>query len=146
MPVKINMMRKLFLICCLLLVAGHAFSQLTYQLSYPDSSKKLVYIKIIFKKPLTEPFRFIMPRFIPGNYAGKNYERYISGLEAVATDSSAVTLREDLNGPRWYSDRKNKKPVAFIRYAVDIDRMEKEEPTSTDASVIRPGYAGLLNY
>ena len=139
-------MKKLFLICCFFLPAGHAFSQLTYQLSYPDSTKKVLYIKIIFKSPLTEPFRFIMPRFIPGNYKGKNYERYISGLEAVAKDSSIVTLREDMNGPRWYSDRKNKKPVAFIRYAVDIDRMEKEEPSSTDASVIRPGYAGLLNY
>ena len=139
-------MKKLFLICCLFLVANHAFSQLTYELSYPDSAKKLLYIKIIFKRPSADPFRFIMPRFIPGNYEGKNYERYISGLDAVATDSSVVTLREDLNGPRWYSNRKNKKPVAFIRYIVDIDRMEKEEPTSTDASVIRPGYAGLLNY
>jgi predicted metalloprotease with PDZ domain len=139
-------MKKLLLTCCLFALAGRAFSQLTYQLSYPDSSKKLLYIKIIFKTPVADPFRFIMPRFIPGNYEGKNYERYVGGLEAVATDSSVVTMREDLNGPRWYSNRKNKKPVAFIRYTVDIDRMEKEEPTSTDASVIRPGYAGLLNY
>ena len=53
--------------------------------------------------------------------------------------ASIVTMREDLNGPvtGLPNPRKNKKPIAFIRYTVDIDRMEKEEPTSTDASVIQ---------
>jgi len=139
-------MKKIILTSCFLITVNLVWSQLTYQLSYQDTSKKQLFVKIIFKTPLSGPLSFVMPRFIPGDYAGKNYERYISGLEAVTTGDSIIALHEDLNGPRWYSSRKNKKPIASVHYVVDIDRMEKEEPTITDASIIRTGYAGLLNY
>ena len=139
-------MKKIILTACFLLLVNLVWSQLTYQLSYPDTSKKQFFVKIIFKTPLIGPLSFVMPRFIPGDYAGKNYERYISGLEALTTVDSIITLHEDLNGPRWYSPRENKKPIASVRYVVDIDRMEREEATVTEASIIRLGYAGLLNY
>lgn len=132
----------LFSICFL---SAPVSAQLKYTLTYQDSSSSVVKVSIEPSAPLTAPVSFIMPRSIPGTYGIIFYDQFIRNIVAVTDQGEKTSLLKNENdAPRWlYADPG--KQVTRIEYEVDLNRMERHA-ASSDASIIRPGFAGILNY
>jgi len=139
--------------CCLLFIIGNLFllfpvfvsAQLNYHLIYKDSSSSLIKISIQSSAPLTAPFSFIMPRSVPGGYNIFIYDRFIENINALGNDGKKYPMIKDINdAPRWYCNDTSRK-ILRIEYEINLDKMERRL-VAGDASIIRPGFAGILNY
>lgn len=120
-------------------------AQISYHLIYKDSSSSLIKISIQPSAPMTAPFSFIMPRSIPGGHDIFIYDKFIKNIHAISSDGKNINMTKDVNdAPRWYC---NDSGSQFLRieYEVDLDKMERHLAAG-DASIIRPGFVGILNY
>ncbi|HET9824075.1 MAG TPA: hypothetical protein VFP87_02010 [Chitinophagaceae bacterium] len=89
--------------------------------------------------------KLVMPRSIPGAYQISGYDRYVQNVYAFnnrGERQSMIKNRDD--APRWYCMDTTTK-ISRVEYEVDLDKMERQEVPG-DASIVRPGFAGLLNY
>lgn len=119
-------------------------AQIHYTLKYLDSASGKVQINISFRQPLDSPVHFIMPRAVPGYYNAVFYDRYVLQPKAISVKNKEYVLVKG-DGPRWKLPKKSE-PIQTIVYEVDIKKMEQQEVWATDYSVLRSGYAGILNY
>lgn len=119
--------------------------QVSYSITYNDSSSSKVKITIRPTKLKRGPITFIMPRSVPGAYSMLRYDSFIEGLTAIDNAGETLSIHKDSNGaPRWYCTD-TAKVIAQLTYEIDLRKMESQlDPT--DASIIRRGFAGLLNY
>lgn len=119
--------------------------QVSYSITYNDSSSSKVRITIRPTKIKRGPITFIMPRSVPGAYNVLRYDSFIEGLTAIDNAGEALSIHKDNNGaPRWYCTDTTK-VITQLTYEIDLRKMESQlDPT--DASIIRRGFAGLLNY
>ena len=129
---------------CLITLSLRA--QLHYTLTYTDSSAEKVWVTIEAAMPLRAPVVLIMPRSVPGNYAITKYDAFIEQPEARTVDGSSVAMIKSSDGaPRWqYSDSNVR--VRRISYVVNLKKMDEQLHAASDKSIVRPGFAGLLNY
>src|SRR5574338_11232 len=119
-------------------------AQVSYRLQYKDSSKAMISVSIALSSPILKA-NFVMPRSIPGGYQIYAYDKYIENIYAINTDGEKQVMVKDGNdAPRWYCSDTTKK-ITQIEYEVNLDKMERHVLPG-DASIIRPGFAGLLNY
>lgn len=119
--------------------------QVSYSITYNDSSSSKVKITIRPTKLKRGPIVFIMPRSVPGAYSILRYDSFIEGLSAIDNAGETLSVHKDSNGaPRWYCTD-TAKVITQLTYEIDLRKMESQlDPT--DASIIRRGFAGLLNY
>jgi len=119
--------------------------QVSYSITYNDSSSSKVKITIRPTKLKRGPITFIMPRSVPGAYSILRYDSFIEGLSAIDNAGETLSIHKDSNGaPRWYCTD-TAKVITQLTYEIDLRKMESQlDPT--DASIIRRGFAGLLNY
>ena len=125
---------------------GFAISaQVNYTLTYKDSSAPVLKISIEPSTALAAPVSFIMPRSIPGGYSNYIYDSFIEHLYVISNKGEKYLMIKDENdAPRWnYSD--SGKQIIRIEYEINLDKMERKVLPG-DASIVRPGFAGLLNY
>lgn len=120
-------------------------AQINYSVEYKDSLSSKVKITISLAKPVKGTVVFIMPRSVPGAYSMIRYDSFIEGITAISSTGKNITMEKDeTDAPRWYgSDTTG--AIAQIVYKVDLHKMEQRLDAS-DASIIRPGFAGVLNY
>jgi predicted metalloprotease with PDZ domain len=87
-----------------------------------------------------------MPRSIPGHYSSAAvYDKFVVNLYAINERGEKIAMKKDVNdAPRWYYNDTGKL-VNRIEYEVNIGKMEITL-TAGDASIIRSGFAGILNY
>jgi predicted metalloprotease with PDZ domain len=134
-----------FVILFLLLCAVSGSGQVHYSLTYSESSPDIVSVSIRLSKERRGPIKFIMPRSIPGHYSATNYDQFVEALTAVSSSGErAAMVRDSTGAPRWSSDASNN-GWAGVDYNVNFKRME-ERLTPSDASIRRPGFAGIFNY
>jgi len=127
----------------LLLMSCPAVAQLKYTLSYQDSSSGRVKVRIQFESLADKGFVFCMPRSVPGAYSILLYDKYIKNITAVDASGKMYAMGRHPDGaPKWMAGTGN--VYAGMQYEVDIRRMQDE--LGPDASVIRQGYIGILNY
>ncbi len=126
-----------------LLYAYPAISQLQYELLYQDSVSGRVKVSIVFEKPIDKGFIFCMPRSVPGAYSILLYDKYVKNIQASDGNGKVYPMAAHPDhAPRW---KAGEGPLyTGMQYEVDIRKMQEE--LGPDASVIRPGYAGILNY
>lgn len=130
----------------LLAISIISTAQLNYTVSYKDSSTATLKVSIQTSVPLTAPLSFVMPRSIPGHYSSSaTYDKFIRNLYAINDQGERIAMRKDVNdAPRWsYND--TGKLVNRIEYEVNLKKMERTLIPG-DASISRPGFAGILNY
>ena len=120
-------------------------AQVQYTINYRDSSSSTIQVTIEPETALKAPLSFVMPRSIPGTYGITLYDQFVHKLTAVTANGERVAMVKDASdAPRWYVND-NSKVIARIEYEVDLNRMERKMAPA-DASIIRSGFAGLLNY
>ena len=121
-------------------------AQIRYTLNYTDSTKSKVSVTIQPSKALSTPVEFVMPRSIPGSYSILKYDLYIEDLQASGINGGTYFFIKNQNdAPRW-SCKDSGILIRSISYEVNIDKMERQLFSAADASIIRKGFAGLLNY
>jgi predicted metalloprotease with PDZ domain len=97
-------------------------------------------------KPLPTPVVFIMPRSVPGNYGIVKYDRFVRQLEAHGADGVSVPMiKSSYGAPRWKCSDSNFR-VRSISYIIDLKKMDDELHAASDKSILRSGFAGILNY
>jgi predicted metalloprotease with PDZ domain len=148
-------------VCVLTLISTHAAAKpaeqpkLTYRLTYSLETPNLVHVAINLPQPETaQPLTLIIPRSVPGNYAQRPYDPFVSNVKAFsesaphASKNDVVSVDRDEFGPRWTLGKRTSPPAAITRieYDVDIARMEHDILFSSDTSKTREGYVGLLGY
>jgi len=138
-------MLRFVLLIAILSTGIFSSAQLNYTLTYKDSSSSSIKISIEPSTPLTAPVSFIMPRSIPGNYGVAAYDNFIRNINVVNSRGEHFPMIKNENdAPRWlYAD--SGKQVSRIEYEVNLDKMERKT-SPADASIIRSGFAGILNY
>jgi predicted metalloprotease with PDZ domain len=137
---------RLLIMTLALLTAFGSRAQLHYTLSYLDSTSGKLQIIIQPNKPLTKSIVFIMPRSVPGTYGVTKYDLFIKNILAESPDGTTRPLVKDEDGaPRWSVDDSGF-IVKRLIYEVDITKMEAQLHAASDKSLLRPGFAGLLNY
>jgi predicted metalloprotease with PDZ domain len=135
-----------FLLTLTSLPAAGSHAQVRYTISYLDSTAGRLQISIQPKNPLTTPLVFIMPRSVPGNYGVTKYDLFVDHLNAECADGKTRPLtRNDLGAPRWSLDDSGF-AIRRITYEVDLKKMDDQLHAASDKSIVRPGFAGLLNY
>ncbi len=135
-----------FLLILTSLPATGLHAQIHYTISYFDSTAGKLQISIQPEKPLTTPMVFIMPRSVPGNYGVTKYDLFVDHLKAEGADGRTRPLtRDDLGAPRWTLDDSGF-VIKRITYEVDLKKMDDQLHAASDKSLLRPGFAGLLNY
>ena len=138
-------MYRLKFIALFVLSGFFSTAQLSYKLTYNDSSNSILKISIEPASPVTSPVSFIMPRSIPGGYGVYIYDKFIENIYSVSIDGKKKPMLKDENGaPRWYCTDTGK-IISQVEYEVDLNKMERQVLPG-DASIIRPGFAGILNY
>lgn len=138
------MNRLIFLLLGLILPLD-IFAQTIYTISYTDSTSKILTIRIQPQRPLAAPLNFVMPRSIPGSYGIAIYDQFIENLVVYTNKGEKHPMQKDLNdAPRWQYTAANAQ-VTYLEYQVNLDKMERKT-SAADASVVRAGFVGLLNY
>jgi predicted metalloprotease with PDZ domain len=138
-------MKRLSFLFLTLLSSIVSSAQLTYTLTYKDSSSSRVKISIQVAAPITAPVSFVMPRSIPGVYGISIYDNFVEHLFAINSRGEKIAMIKDANeAPRWYYTDTTSK-VSSIEYEINLEKLERKTSPS-DASIIRRGFAGILNY
>jgi predicted metalloprotease with PDZ domain len=121
-------------------------AQVHYTLSYVDTTTGRLRITIEPDKPLTAPVAFIMPRSVPGNYSVTRYDLFIQNPQTESPDGRIYKMTKDEDGaPRWYQNDTGI-TISRLSYEVDIKKMDDQMHAASDKSIVRPGFAGILNY
>jgi len=129
--------------------------KLTYRLTYSLETPNLVHIAIQLPPPASaSALTLIIPRSVPGNYAQRPYDPFVSNVKAFsdaaphASSNDVVAVERDEFGPRWTLGKREApaSTIARIEYDVDVAKMERDILFSSDTSKIREGYVGLLGY
>ncbi len=137
-------MRRFFYLLSFILSVIISSAQVHYTLLYTDSSRSVLTISIQLTTPISNA-NFVMPRSIPGGYQIYAYDNYVEHVYSFSPDGEKLAMmKDDDDAPRWYCTDTIKK-ISRIEYEVNLDKMERHELPG-DASIIRPGFAGLLNY
>lgn len=140
------MIRNIFAI--LFILTGYATSvaaQVQYSIVYKDSLSSKLHISIRFTDKQKGSAVFIMPRSVPGAYSMIKYDDFVEGLTAITPGGEKLSMYKDEDeAPRWYCTD-TAKAISQIVYEVDLRKMEGHLDLS-DASIMRNGFAGLLNY
>jgi predicted metalloprotease with PDZ domain len=147
----------LFAIAIALVPARAAASdepRLTYVLTYSLKTQDLVHISIHFAQPTNAPLTLIIPRSVPGGYAQRPYDPFVSNIKAFpesaphASNNDAISIDRDELAPRWVIGKQAASSTAITRidYDVDVAKMERDIFSAADTSKIREGYVGLLGY
>ena len=127
----------------ILLVSSSAFAQLKYELTYRDTSSGRVTVNIRFESGTEKGFVFCMPRSVPGAYSILFYDRYVKNIRAEDASGKTYPMKHHPdNAPKWKAD--SGMNYTGMSYEVDIRKMQDD--LGSDASVIRLGYIGILNY
>jgi len=137
-------MARHLIIFSLFFCSNASFSQVNYTLIYNDSSSKSV--KIIIQ-PLTveKKINLVMPRSVPGGYQIYAYDNYLENIYAFTRSGEKLPMKKnEADGPRWYCEDSSQE-IVRLEYEVNLDKMEKQQLPG-DASIIRSGFAGFLNY
>lgn len=138
-------MRYFIILFSISVLCLNASAQLSYSLTYTDSLSSRVQISIQLAREKRAPVSFVMPRSVPGAYSIINYDGFIEHLYAITSKGEKFAMIKDgNNAPRWYYGDSGKS-IIRIDYEINIRRME-ERLFPSDASVIRSGFAGILNY
>jgi predicted metalloprotease with PDZ domain len=91
--------------------------------------------------PLSDARSFVIPRAIPMGYGEQYYDRFVSEVRAFhAAGQETAPAREE--GPRWRLDA----GTVRVAYRVNLQQMEREVLSASDASRVRDGYLGALGY
>ena len=127
------------------LLACLCSAQVRYTVTYLDSTRPMVDVRIDVGQPIRPGSAFIMPRSIPGTYTIANYDQFIVDPIGMDAEGRTFPLSKLTNGaPRWVCADSQAR-ISVVQYQVDIARMEAANQPS-DASLLRPGFAGLLLY
>jgi predicted metalloprotease with PDZ domain len=116
-----------------------------YELGYRRVGDSTVHVTIVLPRPRGGPEYFAMPRAIPMRYSPQPYDRFITNLVVRDPTGKPINLT-DIDGPRWLIESNVQTPVASISYQVDLERMDRQILSATDASRVRAGFIGLLGY
>ena len=120
-------------------------AQVRYTVTYTDSASALIHIKIEPPTPIRDTLSLVMPRSIPGAYSISTYDAFVEQVFAITASGEKIKMLKDENdAPRWICENAQK-PIVRVEYAVNLGKMERVLSTS-NASVIRHGFVGLLNY
>jgi predicted metalloprotease with PDZ domain len=120
-------------------------AQVHYSIAYTDSLSARVKVIIQPVQTIQSSAAFIMPRSVPGAYSMISYDSFIEAISAVSSTGEKLVMRKYKNdAPRWNCTDAGK-IISQIVYEVDLSNMEKKL-SSADASIVRPGFIGLLNY
>jgi predicted metalloprotease with PDZ domain len=133
--------------CCLLyliLLSVLSIAQTTYTLTYADSTSASVKVTLQPASPLTAPISFVMPRSIPGAYDIATYDQFIDTIYVTTVKGTQAMMKDRTGAPRWYYSDTGIS-VNQIEYELNLERLERKTSPS-DASIIRPGFVGILNY
>ena len=138
-------MSRFPLLILFLTASFRCFAQTTYTLSYTDSSSTIISICIKPQAPIAAPLHFVMPRSIPGSYGIAIYDQFIENIQVLTTKGERHPMQKDGNdAPRWlYADSADQ--IVQIDYQVNLEKMERKT-SAADASIVRPGFVGILNY
>jgi predicted metalloprotease with PDZ domain len=121
------------------------YSQVKYTLIYKDSLSKTVRVVIQFTPTPGKQVNLVMPRSIPGGYQIYTYDKYLERIDAFsATGEKLRMMKNDDDAPRWFCVDTSKL-IVRVEYEVNLDKMERQQMPG-DASILRLGFAGLLNY
>jgi predicted metalloprotease with PDZ domain len=129
--------------------------KLTYRLTYSLETPNLIHIAIQLPPSASaSSLTLIVPRSVPGNYAQRPYDPFVSNVKAFsesaphASTNDIVPIERDEFGPRWKIGKPGSpdSAIARIEYDVDVAKMEHDILFSSDTSKIREGYVGLLGY
>ena len=128
--------------------------KLIYRLTYSLQAPNLIHISIQLPQLASaSQLTLIVPRSVPGNYAQRPYDPFVSNVRAFcesaphASTNDSVSVDRDELGPRWtIGKRGSSAAVTRIDYDVDVAKMERDILQSSDTSKIRDGYVGLLGY
>jgi predicted metalloprotease with PDZ domain len=138
-------MRHYIFLLILLQVCLLSSAQVSYTITYRDSSSKTIKVSIQPATQIKAPVSFVMPRSVPGAYGISIYDQFVRNIYAITSDGKKHLMNKDRrDAPRWYYNDTGKL-VYRIEYEMDLDRMERKIAPG-DASILRPGFAGLLNY
>lgn len=138
-------MKRYYLLFLLLLIYFTSAAQVKYSITYRDSSASTIRVSVEPATAIKAPLSFVMPRYIPGEYIVTLYDQFIRKIYAVTTGGERIAMvKNNNNAPRWYISDTNQE-ISRIEYEVDLNLMERRMAPS-DASIIRPGFAGILNY
>lgn len=122
-----------------------ARGQIKYALTYDDSTKALLHITIQSAKTLGNPVQLVVPRSIPGHYSISEYDKSITNVYAFSGSGQKFQMERDFNdAPRWIFSNGGIK-IERIEYDVDLEKMERTL-SKGESSILRRGFAGLLNY
>jgi predicted metalloprotease with PDZ domain len=135
-------------------VVKAADQPLTYRLTYSLESPTLIHVSIHLPQPTEAPLTLIIPRSVPGGYAQRPYDPFVSNVKAFsesaphASQNDVVAVERDEFGPRWTIGKRTSPPASINRidYDVDVAKMERDIFSAADTSKIREGYVGLLGY
>jgi predicted metalloprotease with PDZ domain len=118
---------------------------LYYRVRYDLAAPSIVHISLRLPLSTKAPLALIMPRTVPGGYAQRPYDPFVSNVKAYASADAAGDVRREELGPRW-NIGKSGEQVNRVEYDVDVARMEREIFAASDSSRIRDDYVGLLGY
>jgi predicted metalloprotease with PDZ domain len=135
----------LLLLFALPRVASAADEQLLYRVSYDLTMPAIVHVSMRFPAPADAPLTLIVPRSVPGGYAQRPYDPFVTNIKAYLAAGTSVEVRREQLGPRWKIGKSGER-VDRVEYDVDVARMEREIFAASDSSKIRDGYVGLLGY
>ena len=139
-------MKRMILFLCSGLLALGSVAQLHYTLTYADSAGRKLRVGITPAQPVKGELDFIMPRSVPGSYGSVKYDAFVHDVEAVDVAGHRHRLKKNEDdAPRWQLDSSHG-GVVSLSYVVDQHEMESRIAAPSDASVIRSGFVGLLNY
>ncbi len=127
------------------LVVSAADDQLFYRVSYDLAAPSIVHVSMNFRAPVDVPLTLIVPRAVPGGYAERPYDPFVTNVKAYSAGDASVEVRREPLGPRWKIGKSGER-VTRVEYDVDVARMEREIFAASDSSKIRDGYVGLLGY
>lgn len=120
-------------------------AQINYSIEFKDSLSSRVKVFIQPDQKIKSSAAFIMPRSVPGAYSILKYNSFIEGISAISSTGEKLVMRKDRSdAPRW-NCIDTSKIISQIEYEIDLGKMERRL-ASADASIVRPGFVGLLNY
>jgi predicted metalloprotease with PDZ domain len=138
-------MRSVVILLFVSLFSLRVKAQVGYSIEYKDNSSSRLKVTIRPTQKIKTTFAFIMPRSVPGAYSMIHYDSFIEGLTAIGSNGEKLAIPKNGNdAPRW-TCTDTSKFIHHIEYEIDLAKMERRL-VSADASIIRPGFVGILNY
>jgi predicted metalloprotease with PDZ domain len=130
----------------LLWVPGTAAQErLVYRVRYDLAAPSIVHVSLDLPEPSDAPLTLIMPRTVPGGYAQRPYDPFVTNVKAYSAPETALEVQREEFGPRWKIGKTGER-VKRVAYDIDVARMEREIFATSDSSKIHDGYASLLGY